>query len=86
MLFLYVNQMTRMLDILEEYLKFRGHQSVRIDETSSLEECEFFGSGENDDKIRLLSTRAGCLGIYLPVDTLIFYDSNWWVLFFSFPV
>ncbi|KAG5542233.1 hypothetical protein RHGRI_021935 [Rhododendron griersonianum] len=72
--------MTRMLDVLEQYLKFRGKEVLRIDETSALEECKSFCAPTTDNKIvRLLSTRAGCLGIsLLPVDALIFYDTNWW--------
>eukprot|EP01027_Heterolobosea_sp_BB2_P010576 GEZU01015508.1.p1 GENE.GEZU01015508.1~~GEZU01015508.1.p1 ORF type:complete len:701 (-),score=230.26 GEZU01015508.1:65-2080(-) len=76
------SQMTRMLDILEDYLRFRGYDYCRIDGQSTGEQreaqMEEFNK-ENSPKFAfLLSTRAGGLGINLATaDTVIIYDSDW---------
>jgi SWI/SNF-related matrix-associated actin-dependent regulator of chromatin subfamily A member 5 len=75
-------QMTRMLDILEDYLFGQGYLYCRIDGNTSYEDREdriFDFNRENSDKfVFLLSTRAGGLGINLQTaDTVILYDSDW---------
>eukprot|EP00762_Andalucia_godoyi_P004324 ANDGO_05544.mRNA.1 putative chromatin-remodeling complex ATPase chain len=76
------SQMTRVLDILEDYLLFRGHEYCRIDgqtETNSREEYMDEFNKENSSKFCfLLSTRAGGLGINLATaDVVILFDSDW---------
>ncbi|KAL7579857.1 hypothetical protein ACA910_004869 [Epithemia clementina (nom. ined.)] len=75
-------QMTRVLDILEDYLYMRQYSYCRIDGNTSYEDREAFidaYNAENSDKfIFLLSTRAGGLGINLQTaDVVILYDSDW---------
>jgi ATP-dependent DNA helicase len=75
------SQMTRMLDILEDYLTMRGYQYSRIDGSSAQQDREAniqtFNS-RPDVFCFLLSTRAGGLGINLTAaDTVIFYDNDW---------
>lgn len=75
-------QMTRMLDILEDFMVMRGHSYCRIDGNTSYEERENLidaYNAPNSEKFAfLLSTRAGGLGINLQTaDTVILYDSDW---------
>ncbi len=76
------SQMTRMLDILEDYLIFRGHDYCRIDGSTSGEDREkaidTFNSDGSSKFVFLLSTRAGGLGINLATaDIVVLYDSDW---------
>ena len=76
------SQMTRLLDILEDYCMYRGHQYCRIDgNTSGDDRDEYIDSfnKEGSEKfIFLLSTRAGGLGINLAsADIVILFDSDW---------
>ena len=76
------SQMTRMLDILEDYCIEKGYRLCRIDGDTSLEERESqiqeFTKPNSDIFIFLLSTRAGGLGLNLMTsDTVILYDSDW---------
>ncbi|XP_051152862.1 ISWI chromatin-remodeling complex ATPase CHR11-like [Andrographis paniculata] len=76
------SQMTRLLDILEDYLVYRDHQYCRIDGNSGGEDrdasIEDFNKPESDKFVFLLSTRAGGLGINLATaDVVILYDSDW---------
>ena len=76
------SQMTRMLDILEDYCNERFYDYCRIDGETSLEARERMISEftQKDSKkfIFLLSTRAGGLGLNLMTsDTVILYDSDW---------
>ena len=76
------SQMTRMLDILEDYCNERGYKYCRIDGETSLEDRETmiteFTKPNSDKFIFLLSTRAGGLGLNLmSSDTVILYDSDW---------
>lgn len=76
------SQMTRMLDILEDYLYMREYTYARIDGSTSGEDrdaqIEAFNRAGSDVFIFLLSTRAGGLGINLATaDTVILYDSDW---------
>eukprot|EP00605_Chrysophyceae_sp_TOSAG23-4_P002848 GSChrysophyteH1.ASY1.ANO1.3137.1 assembled CDS len=76
------SQMTRMLDILEDYLYSQGYNYCRIDGNTSYEDREDriadFNSPNSNKFIFLLSTRAGGLGINLQTaDTVILYDSDW---------
>ncbi|KAJ5100373.1 Helicase C-terminal [Penicillium angulare] len=74
-------QMTRMIDLMEEYLTYRNYKYCRLDGSTKLEDrrdtvADFQSS--NEIFVFLLSTRAGGLGINLTAaDTVIFYDSDW---------
>lgn len=74
-------QMTRMIDLMEEYLTYRNYKYCRLDGSTKLEDRR---DTVHDFQTRpeififLLSTRAGGLGINLTTaDTVIFYDSDW---------
>jgi len=76
------SQMTRLLDILEDYMLFRGHQYCRIDGNTSGEDREqsidAYNAPNSEKFAFLLSTRAGGLGINLyTADIVILYDSDW---------
>ncbi|KAI9672107.1 MAG: putative DNA helicase ino80 [Alyxoria varia] len=74
-------QMTRMIDLMEEYLTYRNYKYCRLDGSTKLEDrrdtvADF--QNRPDMFVFLLSTRAGGLGINLTAaDTVIFYDSDW---------
>lgn len=77
------SQMTRMLDILEDYLTFREYEYCRIDGSTSSEDRENqideYNKPGSEKFVFLLSTRAGGLGINLATaDTVILYDSDWY--------
>ena len=76
------SQMSRMLDILEDYCLFRGYKYCRIDGQTDHEEriagIEEYNRKGSDKFIFLLTTRAGGLGINLATaDIVILYDSDW---------
>ncbi|KAJ6816519.1 putative chromatin-remodeling complex ATPase chain isoform X2 [Iris pallida] len=76
------SQMTRLLDILEDYSMFRGYKYCRIDGNTGGEDrdasIEAFNQPGSEKFIFLLSTRAGGLGINLATaDVVILYDSDW---------
>ncbi|KAF0920451.1 hypothetical protein E2562_035162 [Oryza meyeriana var. granulata] len=76
------SQMTRLLDILEDYLMYRGYQYCRIDGNTGGEDrdasIEAFNKPGSEKFVFLLSTRAGGLGINLATaDVVVLYDSDW---------
>lgn len=75
------SQMTRMIDILEEFLWYRKHTYMRLDGSSKISDRRDMVADfqtRSDIFVFLLSTRAGGLGINLTAaDTVIFYDSDW---------
>lgn len=76
------SQMTRLLDIMEDYCAIRGHKYCRIDGNSSYDvreqSIDSFNAPGSDIFLFLLSTRAGGLGINLATaDTVILFDSDW---------
>eukprot|EP00916_Digyalum_oweni_P009359 GHVL01015781.1.p1 GENE.GHVL01015781.1~~GHVL01015781.1.p1 ORF type:complete len:1001 (-),score=230.73 GHVL01015781.1:13-3015(-) len=75
------SQMTRMLDILEDYCQIRKYVYCRIDGNTTGEDRDrqIQEFNENSDyQVFLLSTRAGGLGINLAsADTVVLYDSDW---------
>lgn len=75
------NQMTRMIDLMEEYLHWRGYSYIRLDGSSRIADRRDLVADwqtRPDIFVFLLSTRAGGLGINLTAaDTVIFYDSDW---------
>lgn len=75
-------QMTRMLDILEDYCLWRGFSYFRLDgQTAHTDRQQFidaFNHPDSDKYLFMLSTRAGGLGINLAsADVVILYDSDW---------
>mmetsp|Transcript_41985 Transcript_41985/g.48502 ORF Transcript_41985/g.48502 Transcript_41985/m.48502 type:complete len:1161 (+) Transcript_41985:146-3628(+) len=75
-------QMTRVLDILEDYCRFIGHQYCRIDGNTTGEmrdsQMDVFNAEGSSKFLFLLSTRAGGLGINLATaDIVVLYDSDW---------
>jgi SNF2 family DNA or RNA helicase len=74
-------QMTRMLDVLEEFLTLHGWVYVRLDGTTKLTERQALIERFNRDNrlfVFILSTRSGGFGLNLTgADTVIFYDSDW---------
>ena len=76
------SQMTRLLDVLEDYLMYRGYQYCRIDGNTDgqirEDSIEEYNRPGTEKFVFLLSTRAGGLGINLATaDTVILYDSDW---------
>ena len=75
-------QMTRVLDILEDFMVMRGYNYCRIDGNTTHEDREesidIFNAPNSEKFCFILSTRAGGLGINLQTaDTCILYDSDW---------
>lgn len=74
-------QMTRMMDLAEEYLAYRKYKYLRLDGSSKVEDRRDMVSdfqAKPEIFIFLLSTRAGGLGLNLTAaDCVIFYDSDW---------
>ncbi|KAJ7387931.1 hypothetical protein OS493_001283 [Desmophyllum pertusum] len=75
------SQMTRMMDILEDYCILRNYGYSRLDGQMKMsdrqEEIKKF-EADPSVLVFLLSTRAGGLGLNLAVaDTVIIYDSDW---------
>jgi ATP-dependent DNA helicase len=73
--------MTKMLDILGDYLNMKKIQFCRLDGSMQFMDRQANIDRFNTDpeaKVFLLSTRAGGLGINLTAaDTCIIYDSDW---------
>ncbi|XP_076843705.1 LOW QUALITY PROTEIN: putative global transcription activator SNF2L1 [Brachyhypopomus gauderio] len=76
------SQMTRVLDILEDYCMWRGYEYCRLDGNTPHEDRELaietYNAPNSTKFIFMLSTRAGGLGINLATaDVVILYDSDW---------
>ena len=76
------SQMSRVLDILEDYCVFREHKYCRIDGSTAHEDriaaIDDYNKPGSEKFIFLLTTRAGGLGINLTTaDIVILYDSDW---------
>lgn len=73
-------QMTKMMDLFEEYLVKMEYSYLRLDGSSKVSaRKELVEEWQNKDIfVFILSTRAGGVGINLTAaDTVIFYDSDW---------
>ncbi|KAI5797400.1 SNF2 family N-terminal domain-containing protein [Peziza echinospora] len=74
-------QMTKVLDILEQFLNIHGHRYLRLDGSTKVEQRQILTERFNNDQrilVFILSTRSGGLGINLTgADTVIFYDLDW---------
>jgi ATP-dependent DNA helicase len=75
------SQMTRMLDLIEDYLQLKNLAFCRIDgSVSYMDRIRQIHEFDKDESIQifLLSTRAGGLGLNLTAaDTVILFDSDW---------
>ncbi|KAL2110936.1 hypothetical protein VUR80DRAFT_553 [Thermomyces stellatus] len=76
------SQMSRLLDILEDYCVFREYNYCRIDGSTAHEEriaaIDEYNKPGSEKFIFLLTTRAGGLGINLTsADIVILFDSDW---------
>lgn len=75
-------QMTQVMDIMEDYLRLREHQYMRLDGTTKADDrsamLKQFNAPNSPYFMFLLSTRAGGLGLNLQTaDTVIIFDSDW---------
>lgn len=76
------SQMVRVLDILEDYLRFVGYMYERLDGNIRGNDrqgaIDRFVKPEYNRFVMLLSTKAGGLGLNLTAaDTVIIFDSDW---------
>lgn len=75
-------QMTQIMDIMEDYLRYKSFSYLRLDGNTKADDrtmmLNTFNSKADPPFIFLLSTRAGGLGLNLQTaDTVIIYDSDW---------
>ncbi|KAJ2080947.1 putative DNA helicase ino80 [Coemansia sp. RSA 988] len=74
-------QMTKMIDLFEDYLAYRKYTYLRLDGSSKISDRRDMvmdWQTRDDIFIFLLTTRAGGLGINLTAaDTVIFFESDW---------
>lgn len=75
-------QMTAIMDIMEDFLRYRGIMFMRLDGTTKSDDrsdlLREFNAPDSPYFMFLLSTRAGGLGLNLQTaDTVIIYDSDW---------
>eukprot|EP00210_Caulerpa_lentillifera_P000034 g33.t1 len=74
-------QMSKVLDILEEFLNIHGYRYLRLDGSTKAESRQGLMQRFNQDSrifVFILSTRSGGVGVNLTgADTVIFYDSDW---------
>ncbi|XP_076455656.1 lymphoid-specific helicase-like isoform X2 [Babylonia areolata] len=76
------SQMTKMLDLLEDFCVLRHYGYCRLDGAMNIHDrrdsMAEYQRADSDKFVFLLSTRAGGLGINLTAaDTVIIYDSDW---------
>lgn len=75
------SQMVRVLDLLEDYVNYKGYGYERIDggtKGSERQNAIDRYSGDDSKFVFLLCTRAGGVGINLTAaDTVIIFDSDW---------
>lgn len=76
------SQMSRLLDILEDYCVFRGYEYNRIDgqtdHVDRVRSIDEYNAPDSEKFIFLLTTRAGGLGINLTsADVVVLFDSDW---------
>lgn len=75
-------QMTQIMNIMEDFLRFRGLKYLRLDGSTKSDDrsdlLKLFNDPKSEYFCFLLSTRAGGLGLNLQsADTVIIYDSDW---------
>ena len=75
-------QMTQIMNIMEDFMRYRGYKYLRLDGSTKSEEradlLEDFNAEGSEYFCFLLSTRAGGLGLNLQTaDTVVIFDSDW---------
>ena len=75
-------QMTRVMDIMEDFLKMMGYKYLRLDGGTKTDEraghVQAFNAKDSEIMVFILSTRAGGLGLNLQTaDTVVIFDSDW---------
>ncbi|KAF8546993.1 hypothetical protein OG21DRAFT_1490621 [Imleria badia] len=75
-------QMTKVMDIMEDFLKMMNWKYLRLDGGTKTEEraghVAMFNAKDSEYKVFILSTRAGGLGLNLQTaDTVVIFDSDW---------
>ncbi|CAN3476075.1 nuclear protein Sth1p/NPS1 [Diutina catenulata] len=75
-------QMTQVMDIMEDFLRWRDMRYLRLDGSTKADErqdmLKEFNAPNSDYFCFLLSTRAGGLGLNLQTaDTVIIFDTDW---------
>ena len=75
-------QMTQVMDIMEDFLRWRGMKYLRLDGSTKAEDrqdmLKVFNAPDSEYFCFLLSTRAGGLGLNLQTaDTVIIFDTDW---------
>ncbi|KAJ3934981.1 MAG: SNF2-family ATP dependent chromatin remodeling factor snf21 [Lentinula lateritia] len=75
-------QMTKVMDIMADFLRYLGVKFLRLDGGTKTEErasfVTLFNAKGSEYKVFILSTRAGGLGLNLQTaDTVIIFDSDW---------
>jgi ATP-dependent helicase STH1/SNF2 len=74
--------MTKVMDIMEDFLKMMGYKYLRLDGGTKTEEraghVQLFNAKDSEIMVFILSTRAGGLGLNLQTaDTVVIFDSDW---------
>ena len=74
-------QMTKVLDLLEQFLNVHGYRYLRLDGSTKAEQRQILTERFNNDArifCFILSSRSGGIGLNLTgADTVIFYDQDW---------
>ncbi|EPY51290.1 SWI/SNF chromatin-remodeling complex subunit snf22 [Schizosaccharomyces cryophilus OY26] len=75
-------QMTQIMTIMEDYLRYRNWKYLRLDGSTKSEDrsslLSQFNDPSSDVYVFMLSTRAGGLGLNLQAaDTVIIFDTDW---------
>lgn len=75
-------QMTNIMNIMEDYMRLKNMQYLRLDGTTKADDrselLRLFNASDSPYFCFLLSTRAGGLGLNLQTaDTVIIFDSDW---------
>ena len=76
------NQMTKTMNVLEDYFRLRDYKFLRLDGTTATEDrseaLKQYNAVDSEYFIFILSTKAGGLGLNLQsADTVILFDSDW---------
>jgi ATP-dependent helicase STH1/SNF2 len=74
--------MTQIMNIMEDFLHYRGYKYLRLDGSTKADDrsslLSVFNAPESPYFVFLLSTRAGGLGLNLQTaDTVVIFDSDW---------